>query len=507
MYQGARFRRNRRFDMGPAIKPVCLCVMLLFLFLRLPASAEEGLLYKANMTYSGAFGLPLGSFGVSSFDWGGHGLAPYHDPASGKSTLYMEGHAQIPGFVAQVEIPLSFVKSSVWDDLPLATVLQNFYDITDGKSNTLSNDTFHVYGMLSHNGRLIVGAAEYYDGDASQVNSHGVSGFNLSTNNDFQGFYPVAAAANARSKGGYMNIIPYNWQSPLGGPVLTGNCCLPIISANSAGPAVTVFNPDHVVTVNPVPGTTVLFYPLEHPLAPVETTNNLFNLATQMGGIAFPQGSRSVLFIGRQGTGTYCYGCGINQGDSCPIDCAGECCVDPCDYSKGTHAYPYQHQVWAYDAADLLEVKNGTVQHWEPRPYATWTLDDMDTSGCADIMSAAYDPSTRRLYLTQGYEDFPRVDVYQIGYPTDISAPARIPGAPAQYFYSLTAAYAGLSGTGTIQARQFYFEEDMLLDRAISVLLDGGYNTSYTALVGSAVTKGKVTISGGSLTVSRFEIW
>jgi len=493
--------------MRSVLRPLSHCVMVLFLLLPFPAPAEEGLLYKANMTYSGAFSLPLGSFGGSSFHWGGHGLTPYHDPVSGKSTLFMEGHAQVPGFVAQVEIPTGFVNSSVWGDLPQATVLQNFYDITDGKSDTLANDTFYIYGMLAYNGRLIVGASEYYDGDYSQVSSHGVSGFNLTTPNDFQGFYPVGGAANARSKGGYMNTIPYNWQSLLGGPVLTGNCCLPIISANSAGPSVTVFNPDHVGAVNPVPGTTLLFYPLDHPLAPVETTNNLFNLATQMGGMVFPQGSRSVLFIGRQGTGTYCYGCGINQGDTCPAECGLGCCVDPCDLTEGTHAYPYSHQVWAYDVNDLVDVKNGTVQHWEPQPYAAWTLDDMDTGGCADIMSAAYDPLMRRLYITQGYEDFPRVDVYQVGYPTDIAGPVRIPAAPPLYFNRLTDAYKALTGNGIIQARQFYFEEDLTLNRAISVLLDGGYNTSYSIWTGSAVTKGTVTISGGSLTASRLEIW
>jgi hypothetical protein len=159
---------------------------------------------------------------------------------------------------------------------------------------------------------------------------------------------------------------------------------------------------------NPIPGTTVLYYPLSAPLAPVDTQNLLFNLATQMGGMAFPPGSRSVLFIGRQGTGPYCYGIGSD-------------CDDPSDDSKGTHAYPYQHQVWAYDANDLLSVKTGQKRPWEIRPYATWSLDDMDTSGGASIRSAAYDPLTGRLYIAQAFGDEPRIDVYKLTVPVSMA--------------------------------------------------------------------------------------
>jgi len=127
-----------------------------------------------------------------------------------------------------------------------------------------------------------------------------------------------------------------------------------------------------------------------------------------MGGMAFPPGSRSLLFIGRQGLGPYCYGVGSD-------------CGDPADNSKGTHAYPYQHQVWAYDANDLLAVKNGQKLPWEVQPYATWSLDDMDTSGGAAIRGAGYDPSLGRLYIAQAYGDEPRIDVYQITVPAPIT--------------------------------------------------------------------------------------
>jgi hypothetical protein len=72
------------------------------------------------------------------------------------------------------------------------------------------------------------------------------------------------------------------------------------------------------------------------------------------------------------------------------------------------------HQVWAYDANDLVEVKNGRRQPWDVRPYAVWSLDDMDPSGSAGVRGAAFDPETGRLFITEAYGEEPVVHVYRI---------------------------------------------------------------------------------------------
>ena len=153
---------------------------------------------SANIVYLGSFALPEGDFGGSRFGYGGKGLCFYREP-SGTPSLFLQGHDWYPGFVAQVSVP---------DLGGTATVLQEFRDVTDGALATLATSDSFVYGMMVYDGRLIVGASCYYDGDASQVNSHGVSGLNLAAPDDFQGFYPVAAEANPRSLGGYMTVIP-----------------------------------------------------------------------------------------------------------------------------------------------------------------------------------------------------------------------------------------------------------------------------------------------------------
>ncbi len=383
----------------------------------LGATTDQPLLYSGDVTYLGAFRLPQGTYGASSYNYSGRAVTPYNDPVTGKYTLFMEGHDWDSGTVGQMEIPATFSKNVNWSSLPQASVLQDFRDIADGKwASTGQTYTQAVFGMLPYHGRLIVAATSWYDSGCDQYATHGVSTFNLSSSNDFQGFYSLDADIYPRSLGGYMTTIPNAWQSLFGGPALTGNSALSIIGCISSGPAATVFDPDDLGVQNPVPATNVLHYPLEHYLVTGNATDNTFSYGSLVKGIAFPEGFRSVLFIGRQTLASgYCYGPGTDDPNlhGLPTE-GGTWCYDLCDESKGGHGYPYYHSIWAYDANDLLQVKNGTKQAWEIQPYATWQLDDMDTRGCAGIRGAGYDPDTRRLFITQLYGEEPRVDVYQI---------------------------------------------------------------------------------------------
>jgi hypothetical protein len=348
------------------------------------------LLTSADMSYLGAFRVPTSDHQGNSLTYGGHALG--YNPAH--NSLFFGGHDWYQ-LLCEVSVPPTISLSVT------ATVLQDCTDVTEGRLGQVDNYTVKLGGTLIYNGRLIVTGFGYYDADGSQTTSHFASGPDLSQSGDVAGPYGFNAAASPRSISGYMTPIPVEWQSLLGGPALTGQCCISIISNTSSGPAATVFDPDEVGLVDPVPGITVLYYPLSHPLAPEATQNTLFNLATQLKGVAFPSGSRSVLFFGRQGTGPYCYGTGSE-------------CSDPVDGSKGTHAYPYVHQVWAYDANELVAVKNGQKQQWDLHPYATWQLSDMDSAGSATVSGATYDPASRRVFITEGYGDVPVVHVYQV---------------------------------------------------------------------------------------------
>ena len=376
----------------------------------LAAPSDQPLIQQSDIVYQGAFRVPVeDNAGCNSstyqhcFWYGGYALS--YNPE--RNSLFFGGHVYTQT-LGEISIPSTISLSST------ATVLQNLADPTEGNLGTVGPDP-KLYGSLVYNNRLIVTGATYYGPSGNQLRSHGASGLNLSNAGDFQGFYSMNSAAGPRAVSGWMTTIPPEWQPLLGGPALTGHCCTPGNQDTSNGPAATIFNPDDVGVKNPIPGTTLIYYPFpDHPIARYDTQNLYYNLATVIRGIAFPQGSRSVLFFGRQGTGPYCYGEGGVSGQ----------CYDPVDSSKGTHAYPYRYQVWAYDANDLLLVKNGQKQSWEIMPYAVWELTGIDSTGSATISGAAYDSLNKRVFITTNYGDNPIVHVYKINIPGATPPPA-----------------------------------------------------------------------------------
>jgi hypothetical protein len=370
------------------------------------------------MLYLGSF--PLATSDGSGADTGSltyGGTALSVNPST--QTLLLSGHDWYKR-LCEVRIPTAVGQT--------APVTQRCADIMEGRSSQIDGDAANLGGTLVWNDRLIVSAYSYYDADTSARLSHFASGLNFSQTGDLQGPYQVGTAG-AGYVAGYMTAVPPEWRALMGGPALTGQCCLAIISRTSSGPSISVFNPDDVGRVSPVPATVLLGYPLSNPLGPNGSQNTFFNNATEMGGVAFPAGTRSVLFIGKQGLGPYCYGTGAE-------------CGDAEQSAKGTHAYPYVNQVWAYDANDLLAVKLGLLAPWSVRPYATWQLPDVSNDGHASIGGAAYDHTTRRLYITKRYGENPRVYVYQVGAGSGVAA---LPSAPRGLAGSVQGSVVSLS--------------------------------------------------------------
>jgi len=221
---------------------------------------------------------------------------------------------------------------------------------------------------------------------------------------------------------GWMAAVPREWRASLGGPALTGNCCIPIISRTSFGPAAFSFDPTALRHGRVNPDHALVSYPQQHPtLGPWDGSweprhGRLFDGGTTIGGMVFPAGSRSVLFLGTQGVGKFCYGDPTDQrslaGKTAPDGATW--CYHPDGGGKGPHTYPYQAEVWAYDAARLASARAGRLAPWRVRPYAVWRLSLPFAS--PDVGGAAYDPVHRLIYLTQQYVDgaAPVVDVFRV---------------------------------------------------------------------------------------------
>jgi hypothetical protein len=364
--------------------------------------------------------VPDSASGGSSFHYAGFGVA--YNPSN--NSLFLSGHIN-EYKTAEIGIPAPSA-SPDRAALPVAPLLQSFVDPSEGKSGAANcgadlGSPLLLGGYLVFNGKLFFDGYRYYDGSGCQTHSHFSRPLNLSTQGQVVGAAPLNSGFKAGPVSGPMGMIPPEWQSLLGGPAIATQCCIPIIGRTSFGPDFYVWDPN-ALNVSGTPATPLMFYDSTHPLSAFDRQSTWFNGSSHMHGVVFPVATRSVLYFGRQGTGSYCYGYGVTSNPPSPAVAADgvQNCYDPTDDAKGNHAYPYISQVWAYDANDLLAVKQGAKQMWEPKPYATWSLQSVAQpffSGAGDLNGAAYDPATGRIFITQGYGDgdLPVVYVFALG--------------------------------------------------------------------------------------------
>jgi hypothetical protein len=353
-----------------------------------------GLVQAADLNYLGAFNVPQGDLGISTFEYGGTAIA--YNPAD--RSLLMVGHDWDQA-IAEIDIP-GFGTGDV-TQLPTAPMLQPFSKVLSRvPNNTLDPSEMIKVGGLAVDGNRIIGTAyEYYDGAGDAVDSHfTLSSLNLATAN-VTGLYQVGELGGG-FVGGYMTQVPHEWQDEVGAPYLTGQAALSIISRTSAGPAAFGFDPNQLGPTT-APVEPLVYYPIDHPLASVETQNPLFNTTTQIRGVVMPKGSDSVLFIGSHGVGDWWYG-----------DATG----DPFRHDQGPHAPPYVYQVWAYDIHDLIAIRDGRLQPWEAQPYSVWQLDLPYADGANEIGGVAYDEGSGQIFVSQlhGNDAYPVVHAFDL---------------------------------------------------------------------------------------------
>ena len=158
-----------------------------------------------------------------------------------------------------------------------------------------------------------------------------------------------------------------------------------------------------------------------HTLGVWEGSNPTYGGTTQVNGLALIRGTRTALFVGRNGNGPFCYGDGTNdQALAKSRTATGETlCYDPTTSDKGQHAYPYRYQFWAYDLNELAEVRAGRRDPWEVKPYGVWPFDLPTPEPSVRIGGVAYDPAGRRLFISQlqadrdGYAHRPLIHVFR----------------------------------------------------------------------------------------------
>jgi hypothetical protein len=358
----------------------------------------------------GAFRLPSSS-NNGAYDFGGGPMT--YNPAN--NSLFVGNHYSQVG---EVSIPAP-VNSPVVSNLPFAGYVQGFADPVEGHLGDIASAAQAATAGVALNGLLVSGgnlygtAVIYYDANGTQTLSHYRRSLTLAAPS-FSGFNAVwrptggdvangVSYAGTGYASGYLASVPGAWQPLLGGPAISGQWGLPIITRESYGPDAIVWDPAQLGAVN---GKALLYYTNPHQtLGAWANASSLWGGAATAGGAALIDGTRTALFFGKNGLGTFCYGDGTANpslaGTINPADNEGYC-YDPANAAKAQHAYPYVYQVWAYDLNDLAAVKAGTKQPWQVVPYATWTLDlPTPEASWSGIGGVGYDAAHQLLYVSQ----------------------------------------------------------------------------------------------------------
>jgi hypothetical protein len=404
----------------------------------------------------GAFALPPGSFGnpPDTFDYAGGFVAGtvYNDPVNGK-TLFLSGYKSALMVssaisIAQVKIPetIKDPNSVGISGLTSATTVQGFSDPSNGiGTSALISQGFGSF--VTYSGKLIGTETVAYDALGQQTKSAWVAPLDFTKSSQATGPYAFSEAVPQRIiGGGFMTLIPAEWQTAFGGKVVSGNGPTSIISLGSEGPSLHVIDADTLIA-QPAASTVVQSTPLVYYTCPSGNMTDQVNCHMTLGawnsnsptqvwngkavprltvvdphgrgtfniayadnsmrieGVLFADGTRSVVFFGHKGLGPYCYGIGSDCGD---LDSPS---------GKGDHAYPYTEFAWFYDVNDLLAVKNKQKNPWDVYPYTGWAFKVFGDGNGGAAVGVAWDPATRLAYFVVSYTNgwAPLVHVFRIG--------------------------------------------------------------------------------------------
>jgi hypothetical protein len=353
----------------------------------------------SDVQYVGGFRLPANMSNGESYSFGGRQLA--FNP--NRNSLFVGSRS---GRVAEVSIP-GAVNTTNPDAMPFASFLQAFADPTEGRLSQIGTDGVAIDSFMVYGNKLYGTAFIYYDANNTQRASHYARSLTL-TETSFQGWSSVWQSEKTGFVSGAMTPVPSEWQSVLGGPALTGQCCIPIVTRTSWGPSAFSFDPARVGQTGTIDASPLLYYTGEHPtLGKWDDNNPVYGATVSMGGMVLVPGTRTALYFGSIGVGANCYGNGTaDPAKANTIGPDGEkYCYDPTSTDKGSHAYPYRYQIWAYDLNDFAAVKSGAKQPWEVVPYGVWPFDLPTTATTVKLGGVGYDVATKTLYLSQLYAD------------------------------------------------------------------------------------------------------
>jgi len=379
----------------------------------------QALVQPADFHYLGAFRLPGDETPPQTFSYGGNAMTfnPDGDPSNADlhpGSLFVMGHDRLAygglsdgSQVAEVAIPAPVVADTP-NGLPTAAFIQGFHNVTAGYFTNMEEIPKTGMQYLNHPEtgpkiHLSWGQHLQPEGEASHA------WFNASLDSPNMQCCWFIGNQNLYSVNGYMFDIPWTWADAYarGRYLATGR--MRDGGQGGMGPALFAYRPWLAGGGAPPSGTHIE----ETPLLLYENSYNTENIIHCMNGyqhpdeweggawITTPSGKSAVLFAGTKSTGTkYWYGymnptgpefpcvdfhvtdfvtCRMADGSPCPVQDFSGCCDEAdgdCISYRGWWSTRFDAEFILYDPGELAKVAGGTMNSWEPQPYASLDIDD-----------------------------------------------------------------------------------------------------------------------------------
>ena len=389
----------------------------------------------ADLTYLGAFRLPDGVPGseVRTWAWGGFAMTYYPDGDPGgpddgyPGSIFGTGHAwQYQVSEITIPVPVNSASKNL-NALNTASTLQTFQDIMDVSDREIPRVGLEYLpqqgSQTSDKLYFCYGAHFQEEGGLT----HGWCELNLANPQIKRGWY-INSPHSEYNSNDYMFEIPSDWASAnTGGKILaTGR----FRDGGWSGQGPTLYAISPWTQGNPPPSGTSLHYvtilkytSTEDPESWEPSTNHTMDdyhhSDEWSGAVWLTAGSKSaVVFVGTKGTGACWYG---DSNGPCDV-CAGE---------RGWWSTGFEGRFIFYDPDDLAKAAAGTMEPWEPQPYASLNVDQYlyhieSTQQKYHLGAACFDRTGGYLYVFEPYVDEDKPIIHAWKLTTGSGGPARI---------------------------------------------------------------------------------
>jgi hypothetical protein len=380
----------------------------------------DGPVRPDGFTYLGAFSLP------ETFTWGGEAVAfrPDGDGGPGSSSdgtpgsLFVTNLNQAEhGWVGEVSLPAPVVSDSrTISDLPVAGVLSEPVNIRPANIDAWNFVDIWRTGLavVPEEGRLYSAWSYHYTVTGEKHASVSCCGLSDLSVSGAHGAWYLGSADEPPADAGagdWLFRLPADWaDANVSGRFLVSGRCRDG-GLSGLGPTLHAFA--GVGNAPPGPGTVLPATSLLQ-YGPVEASDNVhfprsidgYNHADEWRAAMWVSagGSGAVALMGNKALGDNWYGYTGERmrHDWVIADVPYPDFWDTDPDGKGWRAHNRKPMIVFYDPDDLAAVAGGTLQPWEPQPYAAFRLpEDIFFGANHEIFSADFDSGNRILYAAE----------------------------------------------------------------------------------------------------------